>query len=65
MDGDIERWTARRKSDLVLDINKWQTTVSALSRQFDFAPSGVGSWIDQAKAGVENAPKAKPDDIRE
>ena len=65
MDEEIKRWTARRKSALVLDIIQGKTTVSESSRQFDLPPSEIESWIDQAKAGMENALKAKPEDIRE
>ena len=65
MDEEIKRWTARRKSALVLDIIQGKTTVSGSSRQFDLPPSEIESWIDQAKAGMENALKAKPEDIRE
>ena len=39
--------------------------MSESSQQFDLSPSEVESWIDQAKAGMENALKAKPEDIRE
>jgi transposase-like protein len=60
MDEEIKRWTARRKSALVLDIIQGKTTVSESSRQFDLPPSEIESWIDQAKAGMENALKAKP-----
>ena len=65
MDEEIKRWTARRKSALVLDIIQLNTTVSESSRQFDLFSSEIGSWIDQAKSGIENALKAKPEDIRE
>ena len=65
MDEEIKRWTARRKSALVLEIIQVKTTVSESSRQFDLSPAEVESWIDQAKAGMENALKAKPEDIRE
>jgi transposase-like protein len=64
-DEEIKRWTARRKSALVLDIIQGKTTGSESSRQFDLPPSEIESWIDQAKAGMENALKAKPEDIRE
>ena len=64
-DGEIKRWAARRKSALVLEIIQGKTTVSESSRQFDLSPSEVESWIDQAKAGMENALKAKPEEIRE
>ena len=65
MDEEINRWMARRKLALVLDIIQGKTTVSESSRQFDLSPSEVESWIVQAKAGMENALKAKPEDIRE
>ena len=42
-----------------------KSIVSESSRQFDLPPSEIESWIDQAKAGMENALKAKPEDIRE
>jgi transposase-like protein len=65
MDEDIKRWTARRKAAVVLEIIQGKTTVSKVSRQFDLTPSEIEEWVDQGKAGMENALKAKPDDIRE
>ncbi len=65
MDEEIKRWTGLRKSALVLDIIQGKTTVSESSRHFDLPPSEIESWIDQAKSGMENAVKAKPEDIRE
>jgi len=41
MDEEIKRWTARRKSALVLDIIQGKTTVSESSRQFDLPPSEI------------------------
>ena len=41
MDEEIKRWTARRKSALVLEIIQGKTTVSEASRQFDLAPSEI------------------------
>ena len=41
MDEEIKRWTARRKSALVLEIIKGKTTVSESSRQLDLSPSEV------------------------
>ena len=60
MDEDVKRWTARRKSALVLDIIQGKITVSEASRQFDLAPSEIEEWVDQGKAGMENALRAKP-----
>jgi transposase-like protein len=65
MDEDVKRWTARRKSALVLDIIQGKTTVSEAARQFDLSPSEIEDWVDQGKAGMENALRAKPEDIRE
>ena len=65
MDDEIKRWTARRKSALVLDIIQGKTTIAEAARQFDLPPSEIEEWIDQGKAGMENALRAKPEDIRE
>lgn len=65
MEEEIKRWTARRKSALVLEIIQGKTTVSEASRQFDLAPSEIEDWIDHGKAGMQNALRAKPEDVRE
>ena len=38
MDEEIKRWTARRKSALVLEIIQGRTTVAEAARQFDLTP---------------------------
>lgn len=65
MDEEIKRWTARRKSALVLEIIQGKTTVAEASRAFDITPSEIEDWVDQGKAGMENALRAKPEDVRE
>lgn len=65
MDEEIKRWTAKRKSALVLEIIQGKTTVAEASRQFDLPPAEIEDWVDQAKAGMENALRAKPEDVRE
>lgn len=65
MEDEIKRWTAKRKSALVLEIIQGKKTVSEASRQFDLSPAEVEEWIDQARAGMENALRAKPEDVRE
>ena len=60
-----KRWSAKRKSALVLEIIQGKTTVSEASRQFDLTPSELESWVEQAKAGMENALRAKPQDVRQ
>jgi len=39
MDDEIKRWTARRKSALVLEIIQGKTTVAKASRAHDLPPS--------------------------
>jgi len=45
MGDEIKRWTARRKSALVLEIIQSRTTVTEASRQFDLPPSEIESWV--------------------
>ncbi len=59
MEEEIKRWTARRKSALVMEILQGKTTVAEASQQFDLTPSEIEEWIDNAKAGMENALKAR------
>lgn len=35
------------------------------SRQFDRPPSDIEAWIEDGKRGMENALRAKPEDVRE
>ncbi len=43
MEEEIKRWTARRKSALVLDIIQAKTPVSESSRQFELPSSEIES----------------------
>ena len=65
MEEEIKRWTARRKAALVLDIIQGKATVSESSRRFDLPPSEIEGWVEEAKRGMENALRAKPEDVRE
>jgi transposase-like protein len=59
----VKRWTAKRKSALVVEIIQGKTTVAEASRTFDLAPSEIESWVDDAKKGMENALKTNPLDV--
>lgn len=65
MEEEIKRWTARRKSALLLEIIQGKTTVAAASRQFDLTPAEIESCVEDGKRGMENALRAKPEDVRE
>ncbi len=65
MEEEIKRWTAKRKSALVIEIQQGKTTVAAASRAFDLPPSEIEGWVDNAKRGMENALRTNPQDMRE
>ncbi|MCA9233773.1 MAG: transposase, partial [Planctomycetales bacterium] len=51
---DQARWTAKRKTQVVLDILKGKTTVAEVSRQHDLTPGEVERWVDEGVSGMEN-----------
>nr|WP_322095839.1 DUF1153 domain-containing protein [Peristeroidobacter agariperforans] len=48
MDHGIKRWTARRKSALVLEIIEGRATVAEAGRAHDLLPSEIDNWLDDA-----------------
>ena len=65
MEDEIKRWTAKRKTALVLDIIQGKTTVAEASRAFDLPPSEGLAWVEEGKRGMENALRTNPLDMRE
>jgi transposase-like protein len=65
MEDSIKRWTAKRKTALVVEIIQGKTTVAEASRAYDISPSEIEAWVDDAKRGMENALRANPLEIRE
>lgn len=65
MDEEIKRWTAKRKTALVLQIIQGKTSVAEASRAFDLQPSEIEVWLEDGKKGMENALRANPQDVRE
>ena len=41
MEDEIKRWTAKRKSALVMEILQGKTTVAEASRSYDLPPSEI------------------------
>ena len=62
---EVKRWTAKRKTQVVLDILKGKTTVAEVSRQHDLTPGEVSRWVDEGVRGMENNFRSRPRDIRE
>ncbi|MBB3810614.1 DUF1153 domain-containing protein [Pseudochelatococcus contaminans] len=65
MDDSIKRWTAKRKTALVIEIIQGKTTVAEASRSFELSPAEIEGWVEDAKRGMENSLRANPLDIRE
>lgn len=65
MDEDIKRWTAKRKSALVLEIIQGKTTAAEASRAYELPPSEIESWVEDGRQVLENALRAKALDVRE
>ncbi len=54
----VKRWTAKRKSALVIEIIQGKTTVAEASRGYDLSPSEIEGGVDDARRGMENALRA-------
>ena len=56
----IKRWTAKRRTALVLEILRGQTTVQDASRKYDLKISDIQHWRDEFLSAGENALRSKP-----
>jgi len=65
MEDDIKRWTAKRKTALILDIIQGKTSVAEASRAYDLPPSEIEEWVEDGKKGMENALRTKPLEVKE
>ena len=57
--GEPQRWTAKRKTDLILQILRQTTTVIDVARQHDLTPSEVQEWVDIFLKAGEQGLKAR------
>ncbi|WP_196801673.1 DUF1153 domain-containing protein [Thioalkalivibrio sp. ALM2T] len=44
-----KRWTAKRKTAVVMDVLNGKTTVAEVGRASDLTVSGVKGWLDQVE----------------
>lgn len=65
MEDEIKRWTAKRKTALILDIIQGKTTVAEASRAYDLPASEIEQWVDEGNRGMENALRTKPLEVKE
>ncbi|HRD34680.1 MAG TPA: DUF1153 domain-containing protein [Rhodocyclaceae bacterium] len=55
MDEEIKRWTAKRKTALVLEIIQGKTSVAEASRAHDLQPSEIEVWWRMAERHGERS----------
>lgn len=60
-----QRWTAKRKADIILQILRQATTVVDVARKNDLTPSEVQEWIDTFLKAGEKGLKARASDLQE
>src|SRR5215831_12461819 len=59
---DLQRWTAKRRSALVVSIIKGETSVQEAARKHGLTVAEIEDWKERALAGLENALRSKPKD---
>ena len=64
-ESEIKHWTAKRKTELIKQIYRGQTTVPEAARETDLTQADIERWMEDAEAGMENALKANPKDLSE
>ncbi len=60
---DVKRWTAKRKSAVVLELIKGKTTAINVARKHDLTVSEVEGWLERFLAGGEEQLRANPRDL--
>lgn len=58
--GDIQRWTAKRRTALVLSIIRGETSAQEAARKHGLAVAEVESWMERAMAAMENQLRSRP-----
>lgn len=65
IESEIKRWTAKRKTQVVLEILKGKTSIAEVARQYDRTVGEIERWIEEGVSGMENSFRARPRAIRE
>ena len=59
---NVQRWTAKRRSALVLGIIKGETSTAEAARKHGLTVAEVERWKEAFLAGAENALRSRPRD---
>ena len=60
---EIQRWTAKRKAAVVLEVLKNQRTGVDACRKYGIKQSDLEEWTQQFLAGGENSLRTNPRDV--
>lgn len=58
--GQVQRWTAKRKAAVVLELIKGTTTAAEVARQHDLTIGEVEQWRDEFLAAGEDRMRRNP-----
>ena len=59
---NVQRWTAKRRTALVLSIVKGETSAKEAARKHGLTISEIEDWKERFMAAAENALRTKPRD---
>ena len=60
---DVKRWTAKRKSAVVLDLIKGRVSAVDVARKHDLTVAEVEGWLERFMAAGEEQLRANPRDL--
>lgn len=63
--GEQQRWTAKRKAEIILQILRQGTSVIDVARQNDLMPGEVQDWVDTFLKAGEQGLKAHAGNVQE
>ena len=59
-DESQKRWTAKRRSALVLELLRGDTSIAEAARKHGLTVAEIEDWRDRFLAGAENALRSRP-----
>jgi transposase-like protein len=59
---EVQRWTAKRRSALVLSILKGEASAAEVARKHGLTVAQIEDWRDTFLLGAENALRSRPRD---
>jgi len=59
---EVQRWTAKRRAALVLNVLKGETTIAEAARRHGLTGAEIEQWRERFLLGAENALRARAKD---